>query len=119
MAGADTGTDTGGGVFPNGGFADCRESALARLQTRHGPLVVEGVEHFIVVHDLGLVLRDGVYHVQGTAVNHGLLEELPLEHIRPDMAGDVRALYGLSVMTDDAVLHLDKIGSLFPGFVDA
>ena len=44
-------------------------------------------------NDLGLVRGDGVDDVvEGGGVHGGLLEELPLQHVRTHVRGHVRAL---------------------------
>ena len=74
-------------------LADGGEAALAGLEAGHGAAVVDRVERLVVVHDLGLVRRDRVEDVvEGGGVHGGLLEELPLQHVRPHVRGHMRAL---------------------------
>ena len=86
------GTDAAGRVL-TARLGDRGEARLAGLQARHGALVVQAVEHLVVVHHLRLVLwvGNGVPHVLAGS-GHALLKVGPLEDVAADKLGHVTAL---------------------------
>ncbi len=77
-----------------GRLADCRKSALTRLEARHGPFVVAGRQRLVVVHNFGLMMRYGIDNiVDGVVVvpvRRCSIEKFPLKHVRTDLRGNVR-----------------------------
>mgnify|MGYP001317379581 CR=1 FL=1 len=87
------GTDAAGRVL-TARLGDRGEARLAGLQARHGALVVQAVEHLVVVHHLGLVLwvGNGVPHVLAGARHH-LVRVGPLQDVASDALSHVTSLH--------------------------
>ena len=86
------GADAAGRVL-TARLGDRGEAGLTGLQARHGALVVQAVEHFVVVHHLGLMLRvgDSIPHVLAGARHH-LVRIGPLQDVASDTLGHVTSL---------------------------